>query len=245
MTLTSVLHLLLLVALVVVLPLYDRRETRRLKTSTDPRARIQSYRKIVAYLWAMALVLLATVPFGELFAPPASPAFLGERDSRLGLGLLLGAAAGMLVPFILVRRGPEQRAKVLAPMRAIAFFLPRTREERAWFAAVSVTAGICEEIIFRGFLIPYLDALPLGLGMWGAVVASAVIFGINHGYQGWGGIILTGILALLMTALFFISGTLWIPIVFHALLDLRILALVPPNSPDVFGPPPETEGEAP
>lgn len=245
MTLTSILHLLILVALVVVLPLYDRRETRRLKTSADPRARIQSYRKIVAYLWAMALVLLATVPLGELFTAPAPPDFLGERDSRLGLGILLGAAAGMLIPLLLVRRSPEQRAKVLAPMRAIAFFLPRTGEERAWFAAVSVTAGICEEIIFRGFLIRYLDALPLGLGVWGAVVASAVIFGINHGYQGVGGIIITGILALLMTALFFVTGSLWIPIVAHALLDLRILALVPPNSPDVFGPPPETAGAAP
>jgi hypothetical protein len=49
-TLTSVLHLLILVALVVVLPLYDRRETRRLKTSADPRARVQSYREIVVYL---------------------------------------------------------------------------------------------------------------------------------------------------------------------------------------------------
>ncbi len=50
MTITSILHLLILFALVVVLPLYDRRETRRLKTSTDPRARVQSYPKTIVYL---------------------------------------------------------------------------------------------------------------------------------------------------------------------------------------------------
>jgi uncharacterized protein len=246
MTLVEILHLLILVALVVVLPIWDRTETRRLKTSTDPRVRVQSYQKVVAYLWAMTLVLLATVPLEQLFTAPPLPTDLSRwRGSGLALGIAVGGAFGLLLPVILVRRSAEQRSKVLAPMRAIAFFLPRTGEERAWFAAVSVTAGICEEIIFRGFLIRYLDALPLGLGVWAAAVVAAVIFGIDHGYQGWVGMITTGILALVFTALFFITGTLWIPIVVHALLDLRILALIPPNSPDVFGPVPAAAEEAP
>jgi membrane protease YdiL (CAAX protease family) len=244
-TLVEILHLLILVALVVVLPIWDRGETRRLKTSTDPRVRVQSYRKIVAYLWAMALVLLATIPFQQLFTAPPLPVDLGRwRGSGLALGITISLAIGLILPVILVRRSPEQRSKVLAPLRAIAFFLPRTGEERAWFAAVSVTAGICEEIIFRGFLIRYLDALPLGLGIWAGAVVAAVIFGIDHGYQGWTGMITTGIMALVFTALFFITGTLWIPIVIHALVDLRILALLPPDSPDVFGPLPAASEEA-
>jgi len=246
MTLVEILHLLILAVLVVVLPLWDRKETRRLKTSADPRARIQSYQKILAYLWAMTLVLLATVPFRELFTAPPLPGKLGSwSGSSLGLGLMVGALGGLLVPIVLSLRSPEARSRQLAPLRAIAFFLPRTGEERAWFAAVSVTAGICEEIIFRGFLIRYLDALPLGLGVLAASGAAAVLFGINHGYQGWRGIIATAVLALAFTALFFITGTLLIPIVVHALIDLRILVLLPPNSPDVFGPPPTASETAP
>ncbi len=245
MMLIQILHLLLLITLVVVLPLYDRRETRRLKTSADPRARVQSYRKIVVYLWAMTLVVLATVPFGELFTAPPLPGSLGRfGGSGLAIGIMVGALGGLLLPAVLATRSPQERSKLLAPMRPLAFFLPRTGEERAWFAAVSVTAGICEEIIFRGFLIRYLDALPLGLGLWGAVIASAVIFGINHGYQGWKGVIGTTLLALMLTALFFLTGSLLIPIVVHALLDLRILVILPPNSPEVFGPPPETSEAA-
>jgi uncharacterized protein len=238
MTLVEILHLLILVALVVALPLYDRVETRRLKTSTDPRVRVRSYQKIVAYLWAMTIVLVATVPFRQLVTAPQISAALSERAAGFSIPILIGLAAGLLLPVILASRSPEGRSKQLGPLRAIAFFLPRTREERAWFAAVSVSAGICEEVIFRGFLIRYLDALPLGLGLWGAVIASAVIFGINHGYQGWKGIIVTSILALVFTAMFLLTGSLWIPIVVHALMDLRILVILPPNSPEVFGPTP-------
>lgn len=238
MTLVQILHLLILVALVVALPLHDRVETRRLKTSTDPRVRVRSYQKIVAYLWAMTIVLVATVPLRQLVTAPRISDALTERAAGFSIPILIGLAAGLLLPVILASRSPEERAKQLAPLRAIAFFLPRTREERAWFAAVSVSAGICEEVVFRGFLIRYLDALPLGLGLWGAVIASAVIFGINHGYQGWRGIVVTTILALVFTAFFLLTGSLWIPIVIHVLIDLRILVILPPNSPEVFGPPP-------
>lgn len=237
MTLVQILHLLVLIALVVALPLYDRVETRRLKTSADPRVRVRSYQKIVAYLWAMTIVLLATVPFRQLVTAPQISAALTERAAGFSIPILIGLAAGLLLPVILASRSPEERAKALGPLRAIAFFLPRTREERAWFAAVCVSAGICEEVIFRGFLIRYLDALPLGLNLWGAVIASAVIFGINHGYQGWKGMVVTSILALVFTALFLLTGSLWIPIAMHALLDLRILVILPPNSAEVFGSP--------
>lgn len=236
--LTDVLHLLILAALVVALPLWDRVETRRLRTSTDPRARVQSYRMTIAWQLAMTAMLVATVPLGELFTPPAER--LLPRMQSLLLALWLGVAltAGLVAPVLLARRGPPEREKMTRPLRAIAFFLPRTREERAWFAAVSVTVGICEEIIFRGFLIRYLDALPIGIGIPVAVVIAALVFGINHGYQGPVGMLTTGVLALVFTALFFLTGSLLVPIVFHGLLDLRILALLPRDDPSFFETPP-------
>jgi len=61
----------------------------------------------------------------------------------------------------------------------------------------------------------------------GASAVAAAIFGIDHGYQGVRGIVTTGVLALVFTAFFFGTGSLWLPIVVHALLDLRVLAMVP------------------
>lgn len=41
------------------------------------------------------------------------------------------------------------------------FFLPQSDKERLWFAAVSANAGVCEQIICRGFPIDWLSVLPL------------------------------------------------------------------------------------
>ena len=41
----------------------------------------------------------------------------------------------------------------------LSFLTPRTAPERRAFNAVSVTAGICEEVIYRGYVMAYLVAL--------------------------------------------------------------------------------------
>lgn len=234
MTLSTVLHLLLVAFLVVVFPIWDRRETRRLKTSPDPRVRVRAYQKTIGWQIAATALLLATVPLRALFTAPVTPRELGIDVSPRGAMLVLGAMlVGALIPVLLSRRKGSAEPSMPAQLGAIDFFLPRGRSERAWFAAMCVTVGVCEEIIFRGFLVRFLAAgPPLALGMAGGIAVSALIFGIDHGYQGITGIVSTGVLALVFTALFVITGSLWIPMLVHALLDLRILLLVP-----VAGPP--------
>jgi membrane protease YdiL (CAAX protease family) len=225
----AVLHHALVVFLVFLFPLWDRRETRRLKTSTDPRVRVRSYQKTIGWQIVASVLLLATIPAGRLFAAPGSLASFGiDASPRFGLLLTVAMLAGAALPVVLTMRDPKARREQAARLETIAFFLPRTREERRWFAALSVTVGVCEEIIFRGFLILYLLAVAPWLGLAGAVVGAAAVFGIDHGYQGWTGVLATGFLAMVFTALFFLTGTLWVPIVVHALLDLRILLLVEP-----------------
>jgi membrane protease YdiL (CAAX protease family) len=88
---------------------------------------------------------------------------------------------------------------------------------------MSVSAGICEELLYRGFLLRWLDAR--GLGLWAAVLLAALAFMLAHTYQGLVGMLSVGVLALVFTALFFLAGSLWPAMLVHALLDLRILVL--------------------
>jgi membrane protease YdiL (CAAX protease family) len=227
----AIVHALLVLFLVLVFPVWDRVETKRLKTSTDPRARIGAYRKTIGWQ-LIATALLLTVRPALLFTPPALGGLFGLQEAPadalpIVVGVVVGLLAGAVLPLVLMRRNAPGKA-AYSPLDGIAFFLPRTREERWWFAAMCVTVGVCEEIIFRGFLTRYLHDLPLGLGLLGAVLVAALIFAIDHGYQGWRGILGTGILALVMTLLFFATGSLWVPILLHALLDLRILLLPHP-----------------
>ena len=223
---TAVLHHLLVVFLVVAFPLWDRQVTRRLKASTNPRDRVRSYRQTIGWQLIATALLLATVPFADLLTPPVGKPFGIGVEVKAVLPILAGLALGVAIPLLLSLRNLEIRARQARALESLAFFLPRTGEQRRWFAALSVVVGVCEEIIFRGFLIRYMLALPLGLGLGGAVVAAAVVFGIDHGYQGWTGLLSTTVLALMMSALFLGSGSLWLPMLLHVLLDLRILLLL-------------------
>lgn len=221
-------HHLIVAFLIVGIPLWDRYEIRRLKQSTNPHARIQSYQITLGWLWTATILLLLTTRMGDLFTPLPLPAPGLTLSAGVVIPVIVGLLVGTTVPLAIQRLkpGPPRPVKTLG--EALLLF-PRTRAERWWFAGVSVSAGICEEVIFRGFLIRYLAVLPIGLGLVGAVLGAALIFGVDHGYQGLLGVLVTGGLALLMTALFYASGALPLAMVVHALLDLRILLMILPT----------------
>jgi CAAX protease family protein len=79
--------------------------------------------------------------------------------------------------------------------RELGFLVPGTTLELlAWFC-VSVTAGFCEEIIFRGYL--QRQFAVVARSMLAGVLLSAVAFGAAHGYEGGPRMVLVGIFGLL------------------------------------------------
>lgn len=227
----TLVHHLLVAFLVLVVPIWGRIEAAKLQRARTPARKMRSYRRTIIWLWTATILLLATTPFAQLWRPPSIAAIEAWRTSPGGwsvmasvaVGLAIGVLAFTSMSIIAARRNPEVRRQMQKSLEQVEFLLPRTMRERAWFAAVALSAGICEEIIFRGFLIRYVDALPVGVGA--SIVIAALIFGLDHGYQGVRGFIVTTVLALVMSALFFLAGALWLPMALHAAIDLRVLAL--------------------
>ena len=83
---------------------------------------------------------------------------------------------------------------------------------------MALTAGICEEFIFRGFVIAALFGA--GLSSWAAVIASSLMFGVAHLYQGKGGSVGTGILGLLFASIRIAYGSIFPVVIWHAVLDI-------------------------
>jgi membrane protease YdiL (CAAX protease family) len=133
------------------------------------------------------------------------------------LGLVLAAAGYHAVALASLARSADARASLRRQVEPLAAVLPHTRSEMAWFAGVAVTAGFCEEFLFRGYL---LWVLSPWLGWWGAAAVSLSIFAIGHVYQGWGGVVRTGIVGAAFTLVVAICGSLWPAIALHALIDL-------------------------
>jgi uncharacterized protein len=67
-------------------------------------------------------------------------------------------------------------------LRLLGPIAPHTYREAGLFVLLSVSAGLFEEIIFRGYLQRHFSAL--GRNAVVGIVASAAIFGLGHGYQG-------------------------------------------------------------
>jgi membrane protease YdiL (CAAX protease family) len=95
--------------------------------------------------------------------------------------------------------------------------VPHTRSELGWWVAASLSAGFCEEFIFRGYLIWAFQPV---FGLWGAAALSVVVFAAAHAYQGANGVLATGAIGSLLTLVVLISGSLLPAMALHALADI-------------------------
>jgi membrane protease YdiL (CAAX protease family) len=91
----------------------------------------------------------------------------------------------------------------------------RQSQLRSWWL-VSLTAGFCEEFIYRAFV---LWLLGLYLSPLLALLVMALLFGIGHRYQGREGIWMTAALGLFMGIIYLHTDTLWIAALAHAVID--------------------------
>ena len=82
---------------------------------------------------------------------------------------------------------------------------------------VALTAGITEEIIFRGFLI---GVLSLVMPLPAAAAIAVAVFVVGHAYQGMAGMLRILPISIGLTVILLLSGSLWPCIILHALTDL-------------------------
>ena len=183
-----------------------------------PSARVSAYRRGVFGEWAFAI---AAIAIWIAFARPWSAMRLGlPHGWRLAVGLLFVLAGVGLVVLQLwsVARLPvERRVRARPKLDKVAFILPHTAREQSWFLTLSVTAGFCEELLYRGYL-PWFFAP--WLGSVGAMALVVVLFGIGHAYQGRSGTVRATLAGAFMAALVLVSNSLIPAMIVHALIDI-------------------------
>ncbi len=102
------------------------------------------------------------------------------------------------------------------------YIIPLNWEEFKPYTFLAFSAGICEEIVFRGFLVTYIAhfTVDLAYGMWIAIIIPAVVFSVSHLYQGWWAVLKIFIISMLFGGIFLVSGSLIIVIFIHVFIDL-------------------------
>ena len=198
--------------------------------------RMKLYRKIIRWEWGSTFVLIAL--WFLLGRTAADLGLIPQGGAWIGYGLTALICGLLIVQARMMTRTDKGRATLRKQFGWLSFLIPRTRQERRTFGFTSVTAGVCEEVVFRGFLIAYFAAL-FGVPLWGAALISSIAFGMAHMYQGPVGMLRTGAVGLVFAVLYLMTGSLWAPILAHAVMDLAsghmgFLAFsdpTPPNNP--------------
>jgi membrane protease YdiL (CAAX protease family) len=147
------------------------------------------------------------------------------------IGWIITAALllGIGLSTYLLRRNPGAMAAMQRNLEASAILLPSTPIERKWFAAAAITAGICEELLYRGFLMRYmLTTFPVLDWLFIAII-SGIIYGLSRAYQGFRGITTTALTGFSFAIVYILSGSLLPAMIFHILAELRTLMLWQPE----------------
>ncbi len=206
----------LLVLTVAVLPAVSAVMGARL--ARHPGSLVSRYWQTMARGWLMvALLAVDWRRSGRSFAALGLDVPVGAYGLY---GLVAIAAAALFLAVMLLNLRvfikPARYPKLREQMREMKI-LPRTTRELLAFLLVAITAGVWEELLFRGFLIWFLAPYA---GIVGAIAIATLAFGLGHAYQGWRGIPRTGAVGLIFAVAYIASGSLWWVMAAHALLDL-------------------------
>lgn len=90
-------------------------------------------------------------------------------------------SAGVLVG-VAVLMGLSKPGNLEQARSATSFLMPQSQLELLLWPVLTFTAGFCEEVIFRGYLLKQFAALTQSA--WLGMAFSSLVFGLSHGYQG-------------------------------------------------------------
>ena len=211
--------LLIFFVLGVVVPWRGRAKLQHLlaKPHVEPGERLSLYRSTIAFQW-----LATAVAAWRAWAHGLSATQLGlvipEGLTAIVIAIL-GAAVIVTLQWLNLRRMGRSPSPLRRPLQALAErILPQSTTELIPFFALSVTAGLCEEFLYRGFAMAVLSRAGLPVGV--VILVSSVIFGLAHLYQGRAGFVSTLVLGILFGVSRAAFGSLLPGTVWHMGVDL-------------------------
>lgn len=205
---------------------YYRRLKEKLLAQQD--ARVTFYLRGIAAKWVWVLaVAVVLITAGQSLKAIGLNAPTNVWLSWAWISVFLLFILGTVIGYHVLVRSPEQYEHIREEVAVK--LLPTTPMERWLWVAAAITAGICEEILYRGFLLYYLNLIFPGINAIIVILVTGLIFGLGHFYQGRQGVVVTGAMGALLMAAFVTTGSLYIPIIIHSLVDLRALFFVRPR----------------
>lgn len=184
----------------------------------EPGIRLREYRHTIVEQWVLCL---SAVGIWLYYGRPLYELGLGFKLSLAnGIGLM---AVGLFTVLLWLQyRAVQDLESARQDLdgqlgEKVKAIVPHTQAEAHTFRFVGLTAGICEEVLFRGFLMAYLQQW---MDLWAAVGVSSIAFMLAHSYMGRSDAIRAGIFGLACGIAYALTGSLVTPILLHAIMDI-------------------------
>src|SRR5437867_3565121 len=188
---------LIFLVLGVVLPWRGRARMRKLLAMphVSSMERLSLYASTIAFQW-FSVSIVAWRAWVHGFSALQLGLTVPDR-SRILVAAVVGASATASLQWLNLRRMGRIPVEARGSLQAIAErILPQSGVELLPYLALAITAGLCEEFLYRGFAMAVLDHV--GLRAWAGILLSSVLFGLAHSYQGRGGIVMTFLIGLIL-----------------------------------------------
>ncbi len=187
--------ILLLVILLIIYPVSGIRgikELRRKYAEGQAYSRISFYRSSMFASWLVVFLILLLIPISGVSLDDLGLKWSAPWNSTLSGWIIYPGIALYIfhllqnLYYIRIFRSQSEKSKKLAGGIAedFKFFLPITAKEKQVWNYLSLSAGITEEIIYRGYMFFALAVIFPSLHLVYILLISTLIFGVGHLYLG-------------------------------------------------------------
>ena len=186
--------------------------------------RCEKYIKATAHLWGLVIFVSVMCFIGGISLPDIGFRPISFNNNIWFTVVTLIVSGAALVYFVyeliasLVSKKSEENIDG-SHGEMMAAMLPRTKKEKWLFSFRTLSAAICEETVFRGFLLFLLKSVFPDTPIYLIILIACVIFGVSHLYQGLQGVISTGLMAVLFICLFLVTDSLILVMLLHFATD--------------------------
>lgn len=181
----------------------------------DDKYRLSDYKHTLLLFWIQTFFILINY---VAFKTPIINFY--PKFTSLNLWLIVLIVGFAIVQHRLTNKVKNHQVNNLKEhLKDIYYYLPKTRKELQWFIFLSVSAGFCEEIIFRVFLFEFLKSYS---SIIFAFITTNLIFAITHIGSGIKNTVSSFILGLLFQIIIYLTENIWAAILLHIIIDINI-----------------------
>jgi len=208
----------------ILYPVMGYRQSKKREVITGGYNKTGWYLTSIISSWIPAIVIVTAVIInGHSFKDIGFTSELpGERGYLFYIALVLSAIylGYNIFTILLLRFNIKERERHSKEIPAqYRFILPSNKEEKVMWRLLATTAGVTEEVIYRGYMFFALFFLFPGISPVWVILISSTLFSVGHLYQGrevWK----PAAAGLFLAAVYYFTGTIYIVIILHIVQDL-------------------------